>query len=191
MKFVSRISEINYVVRHSQIEYDSLGVPKPPSPPIEAKFHKHFFDTEVAEKQLRWTALSPSDEPHAVRIAVENYLLNHGDTNGGGLYVEGLAPKNALATPEELEQESGCIATISSPDGAIVICRATPVIREGFCLEHAALFLGDPEPEPSPEDSVPAVFQCPDCDHEPFGKAQGLRMHRMKVHPEPEPAGII
>lgn len=190
MRFVHRIANIVYTVRPSQSQWDPNGIQKPPTPPIHARFSKHYFDTEVAERTERW---APS-----VRESVEQYLLNHGDMNGGGMYVEGLAPENVTATAEEREQEAGCIASVTNPtDSTTVLCGRRPVLKEGFCIEHTALFLGaeatverpkpEPEPEPEPE-PVPIqaatsaeAFPCGDCD-KVFDKAQGLRMHRMKVH---------
>lgn len=151
MQFVHRISEIRYVIRHSELQTDALGFPKQPTPPVVAQFHKHYFDSDLAEQQGHWEQLSPTDDPHAVRRGVEGFLLQHPHTNGGGLYRAGSEPENTTATREELEKETGCIAAITNPsDGTMVLCRQTPTVREGLCLEHAARFLGtgpDEEPE--------------------------------------------
>lgn len=153
MQFVHRISEIRYMIRHSELQTDQLGFPKQPTPPISAQFHKHFFDSERAEKEFHWEQLSPPEDPHAVRRGVEGFLLQHPHAQGGGLYRAGMEPANTTATREEMEKETGCVAAITNPsDGTMVLCRQMPVVREGLCLEHAARFLGDkPEPEPEPE----------------------------------------
>lgn len=153
MQFIHRISEIRYVIRHSELQTDALGFPKQPTPPVVAQFHKHHFDSELAEQQGHWEQLSPTDDPHAIRQGVERFLLTHPHTNGGGLYRAGTEPENATASHEELEREAGCIAAITNPsDGTMVLCRQLPIVREGLCLEHAARFLGvGPDDEPEPE----------------------------------------
>lgn len=164
MKFVSKYDGIDYIIRPSQLSNDVHGIPMPPTPPIHAKFQNHYFDTEVAEEKENWKVLSlaetDGEDPHAIRKAVERRLQSHGDF-GNGLYVAGEEPANATLTREELEKQSGCVAATLGPNNTTILCRRQPTVREGLCIEHAAMFLGfntnDPEPEPSPEDSEEEV----------------------------------
>jgi len=183
MRFVSRFAQIDYVVQPSQLQYSALGTRMPSTPSVNAKFRNHTFDSELAQRQEHW-----SDE---IRERVEKHLLAHGDMAGGGLYVAGQQPESLILTAEQKARGLACVATLTAPDGSTIMCGKRPVIRDDMCAEHVALFLPaepgqqqpllvpEPEPEPEPE---PQIFACEDCGKE-FDKAQGLRMHRMKVHP--------
>jgi len=179
MRFVSKITQIDYVVRPSQHQFSAMGTRMPNTPSVVAKFRNHTFDSVDAAKKEHW---SPE-----IREAVEQHLLSHGDMGGRGLYVEGNAPEALTLTPDQLQRGLSCVATITSPDGSTMMCGKRPVIRDDMCAEHVAQFLPAqpaeqqplPVSEPEPE---PQVFACEDCGKS-FDKAQGLRMHRMKVHP--------
>lgn len=175
MRFIHNTNKIEYVVRPSQHQFSQMGTRMANSQSITAKFRNNVFDSVTAEKSERWDKMSPKEDPHQIRLSVEEYLLSHGDMNGGGLYVEGTQPGNLLTSPDVKNAELGCAATITAPDGSLVLCAKRPVVREDMCAEHAAAFLGngDPEPEPSPSSD----YVCDVCG-KPAKSLLGLNSHK-------------
>lgn len=171
MRFVSRFNAITYVVQPSQHQFSPLGSRMPNTPSVKAQFKNHMFDSVHAQKAEHW-----SDE---IRVHVENHLKSHGDMRGGGLYVEGMEPDTLILSPEQEARGLSCVATLTAPDGSTIMCGKRPVIRDDMCAEHVAMFL----PVEQSELESGEEFVCDDCG-KGFKVEQGLRMHKMRVHPE-------
>jgi hypothetical protein len=127
MRFYSKYDRIEYVVIAKQ--HETVGTHRRTTRGLTAKFHNHYFDSEVAAKDLQW-----SEED---RKTVERHLLEHGDM-GIHLYVATDKPKDA-PIDTELQPLTRCIATVATADGS-QLCGEPALDGKDLCEIHQKEF---------------------------------------------------
>ena len=122
MKFYSHYSHARYTVEPTY--YRLAGPHRETVHGIAAEFDDNRFDSEVAQKQLRWT-----DEQ---REQVESYLMAHADY---GKTLRAI-PDGELAEAQAPQEIAVCLFRVTI-DGDVEACGRPSVSSDGYCAKHA------------------------------------------------------
>lgn len=139
MKFWSASARYRVTVPGREDHYEFHGQHRQKVLGLHAQFENHEFDTEVAQKQLRWS----DDE----REAVEQALREH--QTFGTKYLRELVPDDFAGIEQAaIDAVPTCLFRVTI-DGEVEDCGRPALAGSDHCARHAALADDAPMRKPS------------------------------------------
>ena len=134
MRFMSKQPRLKIVIRPAVKQHQpGSGQVTLIDRGLRARFRDHFFDSEIAQKQLGWT-----DEE---RMLVEEQLLaNHRYGKANGFYLEDIAERRAAQLDKKKDRSNEqirCLEFYRDPEtNEAVQCPNAVVPDTEFCADH-------------------------------------------------------